>query len=630
MNRSPGPRRLAIGVVGAVALSLGLASGLRAQAPHPPASGAPDVSPGPASITGRLIHRERPEAAGDLEVILYALTESGTPGLRTTRTDAAGAFGFANIEGDPGTVYLVGARYRDIPFGERVVFAVGEREQSVELAISEPSSDASRLDVGELSIRVDHGCGQLRVSESIEVRNAGASVLYVPEALRGSLAPLLEFPLPQGASDFRLPLGAPAGLRVEDRVIQFWGPIHPGGHDVEFFYALDSGAGALRVERLLTRGAERVEVTTPAYWAAPRGAAFTAVDPGPRAAAGPSDVRRSALPSLAPGSQLAFSLPIAPAAATRSAVEVVETQIWLEMDDAAVSVNEHHVLSVPAESAGTSASGAPLLCIPLARGAEALRFSPESLAMGLVPDPSGALAVQGPLKAGPGELHFRYRLPVTSESLRFERRFDNLLPLLTLFVADTSVNVSTDRLHRRRATRSGERSYLHFEAFGIEKDEEIVVTLAPITPAAALPPWVTGGLVAAAATGTLAFLAAPLYLARERPEEDFNPAIEAAAERESVYAAIDDADHDFETGKLDAEEHERLRIQLRARAVSLLRTQRASVSARAAPAPEAAADPTAGDADAASFCHQCGAELAAQARFCSRCGVRLADGAAPG
>lgn len=107
-------------------------------------------------------------------------------------------------------------------------------------------------------------------------------------------------------------------------------------------------------------------------------------------------------------------------------------------------------------------------------------------------------------------------------------------------------------------------------------------------------------------------------------------------EREALYAAIGDLDHDLETGKLSAADHAELRAELRARAIHLLREERAAgaeggASAadsemRAAASAEARAEsaaPPPGDGAATPRCAACGFEAAQAHRFCAHCGAPL-------
>ena len=110
-----------------------------------------------------------------------------------------------------------------------------------------------------------------------------------------------------------------------------------------------------------------------------------------------------------------------------------------------------------------------------------------------------------------------------------------------------------------------------------------------------------------------ALLVAPLRggsLGLEDAEAEELPSLR---ERESIYAAIHDLEHDHETGKITEADYESMRGELRARAVELLRREREG----AAVVEESLAPPR---------CPSCEAEVRATDHFCSHCGEALASG----
>ncbi len=78
---------------------------------------------------------------------------------------------------------------------------------------------------------------------------------------------------------------------------------------------------------------------------------------------------------------------------------------------------------------------------------------------------------------------------------------------------------------------------------------------------------------------TVAFVAAPFFFNRERPDRRPSARREQAAvelqdllaEKETVYAAIQELDFDFKSGKLSEEDHEGLRQRHEERAANLLK-----------------------------------------------------------
>ncbi|MCH2171695.1 zinc-ribbon domain-containing protein [Myxococcota bacterium] len=603
---------VALGVGIALLSALGAAPGL--------AQGVPGMSaPGPVAtgtIRGRVIHDQRPEAAAGVEVLLYGLRSSSEPFTEATRTDAQGEFRFEDIFATPGTIYLIAARHAEVAYGTRIEWEPGRDETFVELPINDPTESTADLSVESLGLLVDRSCEALRVTETHILRNSGERVLYVSEARRGEASPLLVVELPAEAGNLMPPLGNPASVSLEGRNLLYWGPIYPDTHTLEFSYTLPEGP--VNVRRTLPRGADRVVVSNPDSWPAPMGAPFTPAPRDPMAWNSRGGTRQSVLSAMPPGAVLEFDMLVPPRGSSGPSLALTETRIWLETDDAIIGVNEQHAFEVPDGASAHSNSGSPLLCIEIPDDAEGLQSSNASLALGLILDPSGQVALRGPLPPGPGTVNFQYRLPVEGEPARFTRRFTQPLPVLSVLVSDTSLVASSKRLHRRRSERSGDRVFMYLEGFAIEPDERVEVELARITPSAPLPQWTNVGLVGLAAAGAVIFMTAPLYRRRESDLQEIDGNDTARRERDYLYAAIEDIDHDFETGKVSEADHARMRSELRAQAVELIRAEQADAPETAPPR----TDP--------GNCPACGTELTPGAKFCAQCGARASTGDPPG
>jgi hypothetical protein len=571
-----------------------------------------DVPTGSAVIRGRLVHPDGPEAVRELEVVLYALGPDGEAGIRRATSDSEGSFRFEGISNDPHTVYLVGVRAGGIPFGTRVTFAEGELEREVEVRLSTATAEAHAVRAGEARVRFGRGCTHLRVRHSHALENPTQEVFYIPPAERASHPPLLRVEIPEEASGFEArALGFAEGIEHEGGEVRFWGPLYPGTQDVEFGYGLpdvDAEGGAIAVRLGFPDGAEGVRFLTPQGDARVTGEGIEPAD-AVQLPAGLFDVAEAG--GVAPGGALTVSLAFERAPEIEG-VTLSEAQVWLELDDAALDVNEQHRLEVDSEVPLVSTSDVPLLCVPLPEGAVGLRFSNASLDMGLTRDPSGALAIHGPLPPGESTLALRYRVPVREEPVRFDRRFGADLPLLGVLIADNGVLPETDRMHRRRPVRTEDRSYLHLEAFSLLKGEPIELTLHRLERGTGMPRVAAAGLVLVVAVVALQFLMGPLRSLEEGPAAADN----LRDRREAIYRAIEDLEDDFQTGKLSAEDRDRMRRELRAEAVAALRAEREADTAPAAPAV-----PT---------CSACGSEARPGDRFCAHCGTRLENGEVAG
>jgi hypothetical protein len=574
-------------LAGVFAAALAALFAVAAGAQPLPADAPPDVPSGPAAIRGQLQHPTRPEAAADVRVVLYALTSDGDAGVRQTRSDASGAFAFEGISNDPHTVYLVGARTGEVPYGTRVAFAAGELVQHVKLVLSDPTSNATGVADGEVVLRVVRGCTHLRVRHAHTLRNDGDFVVYLPREARDGREPLLAVELPEDAVGFEALMGSGDGVEREGRLVRFWGPLHPGTQQIEFGYGVplthDAGSvrvglpgGAPAVSILVPQGDARLRTTSAAIRTendvSLDGRLYQVSETGP----------------VAVGGQVSFDVslrtPDSPPLQTPAA------SLWLEVDDAAVDVSEQHQIEVEGTAPLTSPSGAPLLCIPLPTEAEDLRFGSDTLEWGLSRDPSGALAVSGPIPPGGSQLAMRYRVPVASDPVAFERSFSTRVPLLSVFVEDTGIVPITTRLHRRRPIRTEDRSYLHLEGFAIEPGESVKLRIQQLRRRGGVSGLAAASFVGLAALAAIGFLTGPL-----RSEPRRAPAALAAqsVEREAVYRAVEALDEDFETGKLSPDDHARMRAELRA-------------------------------------CPGCGAAVRGADRFCSQCGAPLEGPPEPG
>ena len=636
MSAPAGTRRLALlGLVVALAAA-------PARAQHDEAFTIADVPAGPATIRGRVMHSEDPARAEGVEVLLYALPAGGEPGLRRTTSGPGGAFAFENVSNDPQTAYLVGARYQGVPYpGARVGFAEGVTEQGgVEVWIGEVTRDPSAVSVRELELRAVPRGSRLAVLELYRLDNAGTRTVYVPRDAQEGAKPAFRTELPAGAEQFRVPLGlVPEGLRQEGARVTYYGPVYPtrwGGpaardQGLSFEYELPAEPGSeVALRKRLAGGVDRVVVLTPADAPAPR-------LPGAREEQELEIEgrrwRRAVYGPLPAGRELALAFPVPPVRIAPEALALEESRIFLELDDAALLVREELRVRVDGDAPVAGRPGEPLLVLHLPEGAADLRFDRTLFERGLRPgDEEGEAILDGPLPPGESSIEIAYHLPIEEPGAgtRFTRRFDRRLPLLSIFVADTGLRFSSDRLHRRRPVATPDRTYLHLEAFEVEPSETVSLALAPVAAPARLPQPVRYGLVALAAAAALLFLIAPLQGSRAEaaagdaaaPEPLEDTAADAArAEREAVYAALRDLEHDHETGKVSDADYAQMRHELRARAAALLQAEADAAAARRAAALAAARTGAAPDMPS---CHACGAATRPGDRFCAYCGAALA------
>jgi hypothetical protein len=321
---------------------------------------------------------------------------------------------------------------------------------------------------------------------------------------------------------------------------------------------------------------------------------------------------------------LVLSLP--PARLAPEAVSVSAVRLVVRADDAALDVTETHVLDVQGTSRVLGPSAAPLLRIPLPEAAQRLRFGSDQPGVEMAPDPAGGLAAIGSVGPGESVIELAYQLPVGEAPAQLERRFAAHVPVVSIFVADTGqLAPRSERLHRRRPLRTPDLTYLHLEAFEVAPDEPIALELGRLpAPGRSARPLALGA-VGLAALVSIWLLTSPLRARAEGgAEAEGDPLAAGREEREALYEAIRDLDHDFETGKVSGTDPERLREELRSRALLLLETER---TAEASPGRKAEAAPAA--APATRRCPTCAAASEPGHRFCAQCGQALPEPHAP-
>jgi len=412
--------------------------------------------------------------------------------------------------------------------------------------------------------------------------------------------------------------------------VRFYGPVYPSGWEgpaaqdqgLSFEYVLPAATdGAVALRKRLLSGVGRVVVLAPAD--APAPGVPGARDEGEIEVEG-RRWRRFVYEAVKPGRELALAFRVPPVRVDPGAVRLEESRIFLELDDAALLVREELRLTVSGDAPVVGGPGQPLVVLHVPDGAADLRFDRALFERGLRPGDGGEAILDGPLPPGESTIEIAYHLPVTDPDAGavFERRFDRPLPLLSIFVADTGLHYESERLHRRRPVATPDRTYMHLEAFEVTPDESVSLGLAQLRAPAGLPRVVRYGLVALAAAAGVAFLGGPLRrdgvgpLGREAGPERLDEPDEDAArhERDAVYAALRDLEHDHETAKVSDADYAAMRQELRARAAALLRAE--ADAARRPPA--LAVQPP-----VAPTCGACGAPARADDRFCSRCGAAL-------
>jgi hypothetical protein len=590
-----------------------------------PSANVPPLPTGEGTLHGRVSHDDG-RGLAHVDVALYALAPDGRPGIGGTKTDAEGRFVFEGVSNASGVVYLVGVRYGEIPFGQRAAFAPGAQDLSMELRVSDPVADASALLVMQTVVQTEWIGAQLFVQVVHHLRNPDDRVLYVPEAGREATKPLFRAALPTDASDFLDgQSGMGSGLSRDGDTLTFWGPVYPGDQEVRYGFLLD-GPGANEATDTLAfalpfpAGSGEVSLLVPESDPIPHGeripkAFVTEEETGTR-------LRRFDLGGVGPNEEIALAVELPESSADAEQLSITRADLWIDHDDTAMRVNADYTLRVNTPIRLLAEPGASLMHIALPPGAEFLGLSASARARGVVADDAGGLSVRGPIPHGESSLGFKYRIAVEAGAPRLDLHFDRSVAQLNVLVADNGVVIETDRLHRRRPFKQGTRVYLHNEAFQIASDETISIVLTPLT-ASGLPRGVALACGLAAAALATFVLVGPLRASGSAGDAGGVVETALSVERASLYDSIHDLDHDYETGKLEPADFERMRAELRAEAVELLREERRTLAGAVAP-PEAsgAADREMAAAPASS-CPGCAGVTDARWQFCSHCGHDL-------
>ena len=623
-------RRLAL-----ISLLLIAWSATQAAAQHPgTGTSAPPPPPGNGRLTVQILHPADPSQAAGIDLALYALSPDGTPGFVGGQTDAQGRFTFTGISTDPGIVYLIGARFHEIPFGERTTFAAGENEVRVEIEVSEPTDRVENVQIEEFRVRVDWMGDRLVLNEVLRLSNASGRVIQLPAD--DPSRSIVVRPLGPEARNFS-PAGRSIGdgLVLEDGAIRFTGPLYPGEQRIEYQYSLPLPGDGRELQFPITLDAPAGRVVIIA------GTSGLEIS-GPGLVAS-SDLRSDsgrkltawARTGLAEGETLEVEVELPESRLDASLLTIPRTDLWLELDDTRLAATVDIQLEVEPGAPVAGTPEAPLLHVTIPEGATLQGVAPEAEALGLVPRDDGGFDVIGPIGAGTTSLGYSFRMPARPEGVQLDLRFPRDVETLNVLIADTGLALDSHRLHRRRPFRSGTRNYLHREAFNVSPDETVDLELVPLR-ADGLPRAGAIALTILAAAAGAFFLFAPLRGRSRREAEEETPRKQIQVQREAIYSAIRDLDHDFETGKLDQQDYDRMRAKLRAEAIALLREERGGGSENASGAAADGPGPPAASADAGQtptpsstgphtglYCPSCGGEVSPAWRFCSHCGGPL-------
>ncbi len=308
--------------------------------------------------------------------------------------------------------------------------------------------------------------------------------------------------------------------------------------------------------------------------------------------------------------------------ATRS----LELRIHERTDDPSGLVLRSIALGIERETGSWRARTRATIGNPTARAIAIDDAAPAPLRLGLLPGAGeprtpfgslppgarledGAVALRGPFLPGDQELSLDYEIAARAGALITALPVPDPVESFELRVRDFGVVVDAGALHPARPTKDGDEVWMRWLGFALPAGREGPLSLAPLPPRRPLPPAAHALVVAALAGALFLFVVRPL--AAERGEPRREPGADAAGEdpvREALFAALRDLEHDFETGKLSAEDRDGMRTALRDEALRALAV-RAGHEEAAIPSEPGACE--------------CGRRAAPDDRFCAACGKPL-------
>lgn len=614
---------LPVGLLVGIVLTLATQS----TAQHPGVAGSAPLPPaGSGELTVQVVHRANPAEAAGIAIALYALSADGTPGFASGETNAEGHFTFTGISSDPSIVYLVGAHFQEIPFGKRVTFVEGESLARVEIEVMAPTDQTGDVAIEELRIRMDWLGDRIVLREILKLSNTGDRVIQLPAEDR-SLSIVMRR-LGASAKDFSAGSNSIGdGLALEEGRIRFWGPLYPGEQSIEYQYSLPIPADgvAFRVPVELSHTAARIVVVAGTSGLEVQGAKLIASndllsDSG-------QSLKSWARAGLAAGEIFEIVLTLPESRFDPTLLSIPRSDVWLEIDDTRLTASVDIQIEIEAGAPLAGTPDAPLLHVSIPLGATLRGVAPETEALGLIPT-GGSMGsseadlgfdIIGPIAAGTTSIGYSFFMPAGPQGVQLEMRFPGDVQTLNVLIADTGLALDSSRLHRRRPFRSGTRNYLHREAFNVARDEIVDLSLVPLG-ATGLPQSASIALAIAAAAAGALFLFAPLRTASRDAVALDTPLDRIQADRERIYSAIRDLDHDFETAKLEENDYTQMRDRLRAEAIELLRSERELAAQSGG---EDAASDSRSPASIGAYCPSCGEAVTADWRFCSHCGRDL-------
>ena len=190
-------------------------------------------------------------------------------------------------------------------------------------------------------------------------------------------------------------------------------------------------------------------------------------------------------------------------------------------------------------------------------------------------------------------------------STRILRNVPSAIETLELFVVDDGqTHAYSPQLHRKRPVKTSDRNYISLESFSIGSGQILELNIDLLKISENMPKILVLSCLLAGTLGIVFLISSPLLGGKST----LDVLSESPLEREQIalLASLRDLEHDFETGKISAEDHRQLRDSLRYRTS---RTYEETSKLGTENFPET--------------CANCGEVPPQESLFCPQCGTRL-------
>ncbi len=553
-------------------------------------------------ISGRTIHASTREPVEGVKVVLYTFSSSDQPLLSEATTDNEGRFLFKSTSNSPEVSYLLGARYKGIPFpGAQVSFNSGEKKAFVEIVVSDARPDPSGLKVDEVIFRFDWQGRRLIVNEEIHLTNPLTETFFVAEDIRALEPPLFKVPLANNTENIAFPFGVdPEGVIRGPENLNYYGPIYPGKQIFRFGFMVNAKDQEVSLDLPLLKNAKTVTLLNPS-----QGPALKTL----KSPSGVVEIDEREYQSYQFNSeddspiQISFVLPDAEPEPDRARIK---TGRWIiERDPVIIRLSEEYKIYVSGTESVYQPSGSALIKVDLPDGAKNIRFLSGGSPTELRVDKDGSLALDGPLHPGETNLSIQYEVPTRGSSTRIVRNVPSDIETLEVFVVDDGqTHAHSPQLHRKRPIKTADRNYISLESFSIGSGQILELNIDLLKIPESMPKFLFLSCLLAGTLGIVFLISSPLLGGKST----FDVPSESPLEREQIalLASLRDLEHDFETGKISAEDHRQLRDSLRYR-TSQTYEETSKVGTEKPP----------------ETCASCGKVPPQESLFCPQCGAQL-------